>query len=247
MNRIINKQVSIITIICLGLLCCKRPVDTIKSESMQNFKGYPLIKNMHSIKQMLKQRCLDTITFSKGEIIADVGAGNGYLEGMLSLFNDSLTFYIQDIDTSICNQKEVDEVVDFYKKLKKKPFTNKFYAVNGSDVETNLPDSTFDKILMIHTYMYLKYPKVFMTDIKQKLKPNGRIYIISVNVPVNDLTKALKVAHGWNESPIGKEINDIIECGFELISMSKYCFTSHDNGNPYIMVFTKKNPEIYIQ
>jgi SAM-dependent methyltransferase len=244
MNRMIKKHVSIITIICLSLLCCKHPVDTVKNGSMQNFKGYPLIKNMHSIKQLLKRKCLDTISFSKGEIIADVGAGNGYLEGMLSLFNDSLTFYIQDIDTSICNQKTVDEVVDFYKRLKKKPFTNNFYVVNGSDVESNLPNETFDKILMISTYPYLKYPQVFMMDLKQKLKPDGRMYIINPCVPVNDLTKSLKAAHGWNESPIGKEINDIIECGFELISLSKYCYTSHDNGNPYIMVFIKKNPKI---
>jgi SAM-dependent methyltransferase len=210
---------------------------------MQNLRGYPLIENIDSIKQFLKQRCLDTINFKKGEIIADVGAGNGYLEGMLSLFNDSLTFYIQDIDTSICNQKTVDKVVDFYKRLKKKPFTNKFYVVNGSDVETTLPDETFDKILMIFTYPYLKYPQVLMTDIKQKLKPDGRMYIINPDVPINDLTKSLKAEYGWNESPIDLEINDIIGCGFELISKSKYSYTNK-RGNPYIMVFKQKNPKI---
>jgi SAM-dependent methyltransferase len=211
---------------------------------MQNLRGYPLIENNHSIKQFLKQKCLDTINFKKGEIIADVGAGNGYLEGMLSLFNDSLTFYIQDIDTSICNQKTVDKVVDFYKRLKKKPFTNKFYVVNGSDVETNLPNATFDKILMIFTYPYLKYPKVFITDIKQKLKPDGRMYLINPDVPIEDLAviKALKAEYGWNESPIDNEINDIIECGFELISKSKYSYTN-ERGNPYILVFKQKNPK----
>jgi hypothetical protein len=79
---------------CLNLLCCKGPVD---NESMQPYEGYPLIENIDSIKQTLASRCLDTIKFKRGETIADVGAGNGYLEGMLSLFNYSLTFYIQDI------------------------------------------------------------------------------------------------------------------------------------------------------
>ena len=211
--------------------------------SMQNLHGYPLIENIHSIKKVLKQKCLDTINFKMGEIIADIGAGNGYLEGMLSLFNDSLTFYIQDIDTSICNQKSVDIVVDFYKRLKKKPFTNKFYVVNGSDVETNLPDGTFDKVFLIFTYQYLKYPQVFMMDVKQKLKPHGRLYIINPDAPINDLTKSLKAEYGWNGSPIDKEINDITDCGFEIITKSKYTYTN-EQGNPYIMVFKLKNPNI---
>jgi len=211
---------------------------------MHNFAGYPLVGNIDSIKQSLKQRCLDTISFKKGEIIADVGAGNGYLEGMLSLFNDSLTFYIQDIDTSICNQKTVNKVVEFYKRLKEKPFTDKFYAVNGSDVASNLPDGTFDKIFMIHTYSYLKYPQVFMTDLKQKLKSDGRMYIISANVPVNEVTKSLKADYGWNESPIERIINDIIGCGFELIGISRYYYTNYDRGDPYIIVFIKKNSKI---
>ena len=243
MKRMLVKHVPVLIVICLSLLCCKSVKPVIHVLSMQNLTGYPLVENIDSIKKLLKQRCLDTINFRKGEIIADVGAGNGYLEGMLSLFNDSLTFYIQDIDTSICNQKTVDEVVDFYKRLKEKPFTNKFYLVNGSDVETNLPDETFDKIFMIHTYPYLKYPQVFMTDIKQKLKSDGRMYIINGSVPVNEVTKSLKAEYGWNESPIERIITDIIGCGFELIGISRYYYTS-ERGNPYIMVFKQKNPKI---
>jgi ubiquinone/menaquinone biosynthesis C-methylase UbiE len=206
---------------------------------MQNLHGYPLVGNIDSIKQFLTRKCLDTINFKKGEIIADVGAGNGYLEGMLSVFHDSLTFYIQDIDTSICNQKSIDKVVSFYRQVKGKPFTNKFFVVNGSDLKSNLPDKTFDKIFMIFMYTYLKYPQVFMTDLKHKLKSDGFLYIITPNVPVNDITKSLKAEYGWNESPIERIINDVIGCGFELISISKYYYTT-DNGNPYIMVFNQK-------
>ena len=234
MNKLPRRRILIFTLICLNLLCCKSPV---KKETMQPYAGYPLVDNIDTIKQTLAARCLDTIKFKKGEIIADVGAGNGYLEGMLSLFNDSLTFYIQDIDTSICNQRAVDKVVDFYKSLNKKPFTNKFFVVNGSDIESNLPDETFDKILMLCTYQYFKYPKTFMTDLRQKLKPDGLMYIVNPDVD-NEASDSLKAEYGWNASPIEKEINDMIECGFELISISRYYKTSE---KPYIMVFKKKN------
>ncbi len=224
----------VISTIILCIFTCRAQV------SMQNLTGYPLIGNIDSIKQLLKTKCLDTIKFKKGEIIADIGAGNGYLEGMLSLFNDSLTFYIQDIDTTICNQKSVDKVVTFYSKLKE-PYTNKFYVINGSELQTNLPDAKFDKILMLFTYQYLKQPLVFMTDVRKKLKPGGRMYIINPD-NTKALSKSIQDKYGWNASPIKKEIKDIEECGFELIKKSKYTYTNK-RGNPYIMIFKKSTPK----
>src|SRR5947209_2808433 len=35
-----------------------------------------------------------------GEMIADVGAASGYIEGAISMKTDNVTFYIQDIDIS---------------------------------------------------------------------------------------------------------------------------------------------------
>ena len=236
MNKLARFHIMIFTLICLDFLSCK---STIQQESMQPYAGYPLIDNIDTIKQFLKHKCIDTIKFKKGELIADIGAGNGYIEGMLSLFNDSLTFYIQDIDTSICNQKAVDKVVDFYKRLIEKHFTGKFFVVNGSDVESNLPAETFDKILMLDTYQYFKYPKTFMTDLRHKLKPDGRMYIINPDVD-NETSDSLKAACGWNASPIEKEINDILECDFELISISR---NYNSSDRPYVMVFKNKNPK----
>jgi SAM-dependent methyltransferase len=238
MNQLRIKHILILILFCINLLCCKSPV---KEESMQPYAGYPLIGNIDTIKQKLASRCLDTIKFKRGEIIADVGAGNGYIEGMLSIFNDSLTFYIQDIDTSICNQRDVDKVVDFYKKLNIRPFTCRFFVVNGSDVESNLPDDTFDKILILYTYQYFKYPKTFITDLKQKLKPDGRIYIVNPDVD-HETSDSLKAVNGWNASPVEEEINDILQCGFELISISRN-YEIIDN-TPYIMVFKLKNQKI---
>jgi len=229
------KQFVLFIIILAGLSYCKSPA---KKESMQPYAGYPLLDNMDSIKASLAGRCIDTIDFKKGEIIADIGAGNGYLEGMLSILFDSLTFYIQDIDTSICNQLSVNKVVDFYRNLKKTPFTSKFIAVNGTDSTTNLPDNTFDKILMIYTYPYIKKPKLFILDVKKKLKNDGLFYVVNPQYrDYSDLDFQRK-EYGWNASPLEKEISDIISCGFELIKMAR---NYDDMENPYIMVFKLRN------
>lgn len=229
------KHIVLSLIILISFSNCK---NSHKKESMQPYKGYPLLDNIDSIKKELSSRCLDTIDFKNGQIIADIGAGNGYLEGMLTLFVDSVTFYIQDIDTSICNQTSVRKVTDFYKNLNKKPFTNKLIPVNGTDSTTNLPDNTFDKILMLYTYQYIKKPIPFMLDVRRKLKKDGLFYAINPQYGDYDDLDFQRKEYGWNASPLEKEISDIISCGFELINISR---KMNAFDKPYIMVFKIKD------
>lgn len=205
---------------------------------MQPYDAYQLIASKEEISRKLKEKCVDTINFTKGEIVADIGAGNGSVEAMLSIFHDSLTFYIQDIDTSVCNQKTINEVVNFYQDVNGGLFTNKFIAVNGADNETNLPDDTFNKILILWTYQYFKNPQAIMTDLKLKLKNDGLLYIINPDIDYES-GKMLTSEHGWNASPIEKEISDIIDCGFGLIRVSR---NYESPESPYIMVFKKGIP-----
>lgn len=226
----------LLTLTLLGLFACNAPDD---SGSMQPYDGYPMLTNKDEIKKTIEARGVDINQFRKGEIIADIGAGNGYLEAMLSIFTDSLTFYIQDIDSSVCNQKTVDGVVNFYREVNGKPFTNRFIVVNGTDTDTNLPDSTFDKILMLWTYSYLKEPRVFIKDVRNNLKENGLLYVINPQQDEDEFTKSVRQKYGWNASPLEKQITDIIECGFELRRISRN-YDVDGYNQPYIMVFNKK-------
>ena len=204
--------------------------------SMQPYGGYPMLSNIKDIKELLKYKCVDTITFSRGEVVADIGAGNGYLEAMLSLFHEDITFYIQDINPVVCNPESIRKTVDFYQEVNGVPFTNDFIAVNGTDTDTNLPAQVFDKILMLWTYQYLKKPREFITDLRLKLKNDGLFYVINPDQDY-EYGKMLSVEYGWNVSTIDRQISDIIACGFELVSIAR----NYDSGElPYFMVFRKK-------
>jgi ubiquinone/menaquinone biosynthesis C-methylase UbiE len=205
---------------------------------MKPFDGSVLITSKKEIIKTLKDKCVDNINFTRGDVIADVGAANGSIEAMLSMFHDSLTFYIQDIDTSVCNQNTINKVVTNYQNLNGRPFANEFIVINGSDDETNLPDNTFNKILMLWTYEYFKNPKGIMTDLRQKLKPDGLMYIINPNID-NESGKVMTAEHGWNASPIERQISDIIDCGFELVRLSR---NYESPEKPYVMIFKKKTP-----
>ena len=197
MYLLLRISVIVTAIIFCFISGCRDP----DNGSMQPYECYPLIESQEEIKQILKAKCLDTIQFRPGQIIADIGAGNGYLEGMLSVYNDSLTFYIQDIDTSVCNQDRINEVVNFYQEVRGHPITNNFIAVIGTDSTTNLPDSTFDKILMLWTYPYIKKPASFFADVRLNLRDQGFLYVINPGGEY-DPESTLNRDYGWNISPI---------------------------------------------
>lgn len=203
--------------------------------SMQPTEGYPMPENLEEIRQILVNKCLDTIRFNKGEVVADIGAGNGYLEAMLAIYHDSITFYIQDIDSSVCNQLAVNEVVKFYESVAGKTFTCSFLAINGNDTETCLPDVGFDRILMLWTYQYLKKPEEFIYDIRSKMKDKGLLYVIN---PEQDYEYGLELrdTFGWNGSTVEQQIDEIIACGFILIRFTR---NYEDMQQPYMMVFQK--------
>jgi len=177
--RLLSCRSTILFLVIFRLLSACKSVD---NDSMQPSDGYLMLASREEVRQVLMNKCVDTIPFQKGEIIADIGAGNGYLEAMLSMVHDSLTFYIQDIDTSVCNQSSIDKVVEFYQEVNGLPFTNRFIVVNVTDRETNLPAQSFDKILMLWTYQYFKDPRDFILDVRNKLKEEGLFYVINPDV-----------------------------------------------------------------
>jgi ubiquinone/menaquinone biosynthesis C-methylase UbiE len=229
-----------ILISCYLINACKsvKNKETINTDTiMRSYGGYKLIKSTkEEIWKDLQEKGIRSINFKKGEVIADIGAGNGQVEVMLSLFFDSLTFYVQDIDTFACNQRELNKVIEFYHENYKKNITCKFIAVKGSHDQTNLPDSTFDKVLILWTYSYFKNPRAIMMDLQRKLKKEALVYIINPDIEIEN-SKSLNKQYGWNASPIDKEISDVIECGYELINVKRNYLNEEV---PFVLIFKKK-------
>src|SRR5436190_2114593 len=49
--------------------------------------------------------------FHKGDVVADIGAGDAKHEGAFSLLTDGVTFYAEDINEKKLNQNAIDKVV----------------------------------------------------------------------------------------------------------------------------------------
>lgn len=114
-----------------------------------------------------------------GDVFADIGASSGYYDATLAYLVDSVTFYIQDIDTSCLNERELHKILDYYSVLGERSLeaTNTFKIVIGEINQTNLPNNTIDKIYTNGTFHLFGQPHVILQDIRQKLKPGGFLFI----------------------------------------------------------------------
>ncbi len=141
-------------------------------------KGYYWSK--HEAKRNLK-KFLFSNDVKKGDVIADIGAYNGFTELALSMFHEDLTFYLQETQADRLNKCGFYEIYNYYTKENGKPITNKFNFVIGDRDHCSLPDSTFDKIIFINVFEYISRCDLYLKDLRTKLKRNGKVYVQTTN------------------------------------------------------------------
>ena len=122
---------------------------------------------------------LEFMEAKPGMHMADVGAGSGALTVIMATQLDSCTVYIQDIDKKILEQENVNKMIGYYSKelgydLGKR---NTFHITYGELTQSNLPDDALDLIYSNATVHAFDKPDSMLTDLRKKLKPNGRIFI----------------------------------------------------------------------
>lgn len=125
-----------------------------------------------------KKEVIEFFDFKKGDYVADIGAGEGKYEGAFSLLFDSINYFVEDINKNILTQDKLNKVIKHYSSLKGVPQTNTFKLCIGTEKSTNLPDSLFDKIIMLSSFHEFTFVDEMIADISKKLKPDGKVYIL---------------------------------------------------------------------
>jgi len=151
---------------------------TVTAQKMQTFKEHcgSFFESMSHLYKV-KQAELDFYHFKPGQTIASIGAQCCHIEGAFAATTDSVTFYLEDIDSSKFKKEQARFVWDYYAKLRGKPMTCDYKMILGDERSTSLPENTFDKILIINSFHEFTFVSEMLTDIKKKLKPGGILYI----------------------------------------------------------------------
>ena len=113
-----------------------------------------------------------------GEIVADIGAYDGVVAGLISIFSDSATIYVQDADTS--NFHIFPRIRNHMEDLRGNKFSNSFVMVPADYDSTYLPKNTFNKVILNNVLRYVDDKPTFLKEIHSILKKDGLFYVRTI-------------------------------------------------------------------
>ncbi len=237
-----NRHRSGVLLLLLALVACKTPEKIAKkytnNDSTAIFSTHasrPFKYGHAYTKAECYEHCgplLKQYRIKSGDVVADIGAASGWKDGIFSVILDSVTFYIEDIDTNLLNKDQFNKVVKYYTSVRDKPQTNTFHMVLGTKKSTNLPDSLFDKVIMENTLHELSNPFRMISDISWKLRPGGKLLI---NEDFSNRYKVRYVSGCGTRAYTLKDAVEIMELsGLYLTNMSE-----PENSFENVLIFEK--------
>jgi predicted methyltransferase len=186
------------------------------AQKLETFKNYcgGFYKSMQDLQKM-QQKEIAFYDFRSGQTIASIGAQCGHWEAAYAATTDSVTFYLEDIDSSKFKKAQVEFAWNYYADLRGKPMTSVYKMIFGNENSTSLPENIFDKIMIINSFHEFTFQSEMLADIKKKLKPGGILYIDEA------LPKKQGQLHGICKKPMltNEETIAVFEKnGFEYVS-----------------------------
>ena len=149
-----------------------------QAQKLETFKNYcgGFYKSMDDLRKM-QQKEIGFYNFRSGQTIGSIGAQCCHWEAAYAATTDSVTFYLEDIDSSKFKKSQVEFAWDYYSTLRGRPMTSNYKMIIGNERSTSLPENTFDKVLIINSFHEFTCPAEMLADIKKKLKSGGILYI----------------------------------------------------------------------
>jgi len=121
----------------------------------------------------------------KGETIADVATGSGYMLTRLSAAVGSTgKVYAEDIQA------------EFLEVAKEKITTNKLSNVEvilGTATDPKLPAGCCDRIIVLDAYHHFEWPEPMLATFAKALKPNGRLILVDFHRRPNPIFDHYKI------------------------------------------------------
>lgn len=120
---------------------------------------------------MLKlPEAMDAMKIGKGSVVADVGAGGGWLTVRLAQrVGSSGTVYAEEI---------LKKYTDFIDKRADKAGLKNIKTILGTTTDPKLPEGELDCAVVLNAYHEFEYPLLMLRRISKGLKPGGYIGII---------------------------------------------------------------------
>jgi SAM-dependent methyltransferase len=169
-------------------------------------------------------RLIELLKLRPGDVVADVGAGSGYLSlPMAQRVGPKGKVLAVDI------QPELLEIIR--KKTKEQGIPN-VQTVLGSIEDPRLPANSVDLILMVDVYHEFSHPWEMTRGMVRALKPGGRL--VFVEYRKEDPSIPIKLVHKMTEEQVRKEMS---------IHPLRWVETLRSLPRQHVIVFRKGAPK----
>lgn len=144
------------------------------------------------------RRLVEALNLQPTDIVADVGAGTGYMSfRMTPLLPEGKVFAV-DI------QPEMVEILNYFKQERQ---IDNLDPILGSQTSPNLPPNSVDLVLMVDAYHEFTYPHEMMSAIVAALRPRGRVVLAEYRAE-NPLVM-IKPLHKMTQKQVRKEMESV--------------------------------------
>ena len=168
------------------------------------------------------EQLLDALKIKEGDVVADVGAGVGYLTFRLSKrVGNTGKVYAEEIS---------DEMVDRIKFESEQEKIRNVVAVLGTPKDPRLPPKSMDLVLVVDVYHEFAYPAEMMEKIRASLKPTGRCVLVEYRA--EDPKLEIAPPH---KMTVRQVLEEIVPMGFRHLETIEILPRQH------IIIFAKQN------
>ncbi|MEL7351195.1 MAG: class I SAM-dependent methyltransferase [Cyanobacteria bacterium P01_A01_bin.116] len=138
---------------------------------------------------------VDALMLKKDDVVADIGAGLGYISFQLSRMVADGKVVAVDVQS---------EMIELLEAERDKYGVQNIETVLGTDADPNLPAESIDMAVMFDAYHEFAYPEEMMAGIVKALRPGGQVVLAEYRAE-NPLV-LIKKHHKMTQKQVKKEL-----------------------------------------
>jgi ubiquinone/menaquinone biosynthesis C-methylase UbiE len=154
------------------------------------------------------EKVLDALNITEGSTVADIGAGTGYFSLRLAKrVGQNGRVLATDIQP---------RMLAFLRDNMRAAGVKNIDLILCTPTDAKLPENTLDLALMVDVYHELAYPEETITQVRQALKPNGRLALVEYrgedpSVPIKPEHKTTLAQMRTEIEPLGFSVKEVFE------------------------------------